>query len=1034
MSKSGLTKSQNLAVISEGNVIVSAGAGSGKTRVLTERVMRKISEGVKIDEFLILTFTNAAAKQMRDKIKSALKKANNFEEMNKVDASHIETFDAYALFIVKKYGFKLSLPTSINNVPEDVIKVKVKNEVVAIFNEYYESGDISFKNFIQRYCTNNDDKLVDFVIGFYNFALEQLNFDDFINNYEKNLFSKSKLDKDFDVFYNLISKKVDEIKGKIDLISDNDLRAKLKDYFCDLYAYTNQKEFFDALKTFSKDVTGRSKRIPNKKKYLNNDKELQEEIKDLKNQIKDISFNIVFYFNNDENDIKNFFPIVIEIAKKVRERILNFEKSKGYFTFNDIAHFAYEIVSKNEDVREEIRNKTKLIFVDEYQDNSDLQNEFLSLIENNNLFCVGDVKQSIYLFRGANPKNFMDRYEKYKKNEGGTAIDLNDNFRSRKEMIKSINDIFAKLMTLNFGGADYAASHIINARNPAYENEGKIDGEHGIFLIKGSGDPKNPITSSELIIEDIKKRIQNKQQIYDRDQKLVRDVTYKDFAILSPVDVGSMEQLEKDLSQANIPVVALYNEKLLENPAIIVVISILNCSRIIAQGISKDSIGDFKHYYVSVVRSFLYRYKDDKIYQLLAESNDYTNDEVFLKLKSFGYKHKSSGLKETYNDLLTEFSIVDKLKYLKNPLSYIYKLEVLDEKIKVMDELNLNVDDFISYLEDLNKNDIEMEAKHSTYSNNAVTLTTIHKSKGLEYKIVYLINLNDQKKKKDTYFFNNNYCATLPSYSFNLGLKVSINSIQQYLSKIELESRFFEEKLRLLYVALTRAEDTFIIVDNKNILSDGKSVNKEEINGVGKFLKTEICQTKFNESKYSSMQLKTDEDLKKSQIKFTKELKIEEPLNLSFDKTNAKNNASKDIDYDVDLSLLQKGTHMHLLMQVVDFLSKDTSFIKDNFERSIIKKVLGNDLFLKIDKETKIFKEYQFVDLINKRNGVIDLLMVFKDSAYIVDYKLKHIDDEAYKKQLKVYFDYVSGYFKKDCKCFLLSLMDGVLKEVNLDE
>ena len=371
MSKSGLTESQNLAVISEGNVIVSAGAGSGKTRVLTERVMRKISEGVKIDEFLILTFTNAAAKQMRDKIKSALKKANNFEEMNKVDTSHIETFDAYALFIVKKYGFKLNLPTSINNVPEDVIKVKVKNEVVDIFNEYYESGDISFKNFVQRYCTNNDDKLVDFVIGFYNFALEQPNFDDFINNYEKNLFSKTKLDKDVDVFYNLISKKVNEIKSKIDLISDDDFKAKLKEYFCDLYAYTNQKEFFDALQTFSKDVTGGPKRIPNKKKYLNSDKELQEEIKDLRNQINDISFNIDFYFNNDENDITNFFPIVIEISKKVRERILNFEKSKGYFTFNDIAHFAYEIVSKNEDVREEIRNKTKLIFVDEYQDNSD---------------------------------------------------------------------------------------------------------------------------------------------------------------------------------------------------------------------------------------------------------------------------------------------------------------------------------------------------------------------------------------------------------------------------------------------------------------------------------------------------------------------------------------------------------------------------------------------------------------------------------------------------------------------------------------
>ena len=1023
-----LTKYQEMAVNSEGNVIVSAGAGSGKTKVLTERVMRKIKEGVKIDEFLILTFTNAAAKEMRDRIKVALNEANNLEEMNKVDSAHIETFDAYALYVVKKYGFKIGLPSSINNVPEDVIQVKIKSEINNIFNGYYEKDDETFKEFIHEYCTKSDDFIADFVFNFYVYATKQLDFDEFLNTYESKYISNERLEEDLNNFYKFYKDKVETIKQKMDQLDNDKTIEKYKVYFGPILLDEGRKEFFKNLKHLKTGNNGKAPVLPRKSKNDSvNDLSIKQEISELRDDLKDIDFNEDYYYKYDVKNLQKYIPLVIQICKSIRERILNFEKNKGYFTFEDIAHLAYKIVKENNEIREEIKSQIKLIFVDEYQDNSDLQNEFLSLIENNNLFCVGDVKQSIYLFRGANPSNFMKKYEKYKALDGGTAIELNDNFRSRKEVVYKINDIFAKIMTNNYGGADYAVNHIINPKNGDYESVGKIDGEHGIVILHGDSDKKSGLTYGDMIIADIKKRIASHQKVYDRDERRVRDITYKDFAILSATAEGIFQELEQELSNANLPVNAIYNEKLLEDPSILVVLSILKCARLIANGLNQDNIADFRHYYVSIVRSFLCRYDDNKIYHLIIDEL-YKDDEIFIKLKNFAYLHKDSSLIETYEDALNEFDVIDNLKYLINPLSYVEKLRVFDEKIRSMNDLNYELDDFIDYLEVLKRSNVEMEVKHDAYSNNSITLTTIHKSKGLEYKIVYLINLKDQNKKRDTYLINDSYCVSLPSIA--CGDK---RPIQEKLSQIEIQSKFFEEKMRLLYVALTRAEDTCVLVDRDNVLLSGKFVDIKNINGVGGYLAEEICHTDFDESIYASMSLPEENETPKKENKWINDFKIEEKLNLSFEKGKIKSTASKDLGYDVDPKLLQKGTHMHLLMEEVDFKTKDTSFIKDKWERNHINKVLNCEIFKNV-KNAKIYKEYQFIDLIHGRNGVIDLLLVFDENAFVVDYKLKHIDDSAYMNQLKVYKDFVESYMKKPCKCYLLSLLDADLKEVIINE
>ena len=1024
---SNLTYNQQLAVDSTGNVIVSAGAGSGKTRILTERVMKKINEGIKIDEFLILTFTKDAAQQMRDKIKEALRKANNITEMNKVDSAHIETFDAYALYIVKKYGYTIGLTSSINNVPEDVIAIKIKNEIKNILNDFYESDDSTLKDFVHTYCMNNDDYIVNFIYDFYLYANSQLNFDDFINNYKKNFLDYKKFKDDVDSLYKFYNDRVQRIKTLVNSLEDEQNIDKFNKYFNEIFLANNRKSLFDAL---NKKFSGRIPTLK-KSKVSYNDFKSYNEIKDLRDEIKDFDFHEEEYFKFDVPNAQKFIPFVIDIEKKVKERVLNFEKVKGYFTFNDIARFAYNIVSNNEEIRNEIKKQIKLIFVDECQDNSDLQNDFLSLIQNDNLFCVGDIKQSIYLFRGANPSSFAKKYKDYKSNIGGQAIDLNDNFRSRKEIVCTINNIFKKLMTENFGGADYSRFHIINAGNKEYDTVGKIDGEHGIVTLTGNGDKDNKQSISELIIPDIKKRIANHQKIYDRETKTIREVTYKDFAILSPTGNNVCDKLEKELSAADIPCNAIYDEELTNDDSVMVILSIMKAIKILNSKINNENIIDLKHYYVSIVRSFLYRYDDDKIYHLIKDDS-YKNDDVYLKLREFANKNRNLSIKDLFENIINEFNILENLKYFSNPLIYIYKINTFFEKIAVMDSLDYEVDDFIEYLDNLRENKISMDVKHSSFSDNAVTLTTIHKSKGLEYKIVYLVNLKDQRKNNDQYKVNNLYGASLKSFAGK-------QAIQFILSKNEYERKFYEEKLRLLYVALTRAEDTCIIVDNEDILSDEKKkVSKEKINGVGKFLMNKICDINFKETMYASMPLdlptldknKVMQNLQKDWVS---DFTFKELSGISFEKTKVKHTASKDLKPGTNLDYLEKGTHMHLLMQIVDFTKKDTSFINNEGERKLINKVLNNDLFKNVDK-AKIYKEYQFIDLENNKNGVIDLLLVFQNFAYVIDYKLKNIDDDAYKKQLKVYYDFVKTYIKKDTKCFLLSLIDGDVKEVIIDE
>ena len=227
---------------------------------------------------------------------------------------------------------------------------------------------------------------------------------------------------------------------------------------------------------------------------------------------------------------------IIETVQEYLERLHKFKRNNNIYDFQDIALLSIDIVKNNDFVREELKYSFKQIMIDEYQDTNDIQDIFIGLIENNNVYMVGDIKQSIYRFRNANPYIFKNKYDSYADNDGGLKIDLVKNFRSREEVLDNINEIFNYIMDNDIGGAEYHESHEMVFGNNSYIEEGKTEQEYNMEILEYHYDKDSKYTKEEIeiftIADDIINKISNKFKVFDKDEKLLRDITYNDFVIL----------------------------------------------------------------------------------------------------------------------------------------------------------------------------------------------------------------------------------------------------------------------------------------------------------------------------------------------------------------------------------------------------------------------------------------------------------------------------------------------------------------------
>ena len=1028
------TSEQKEAIEKSGsNIIVSAGAGSGKTAVLSERVIYKIENGIHVNELLILTFTKAAAAEMKDRIRKKISKREEFKsELDLINSAYITTFDSFALSIVKRYHYLLNITNNINITDDSIVQI-CKNKILdETFEELYALEDEEFIKLIKERTIKNDKTI----------RTNILKLGNIIDGYI-----------DPDAFYNYVLNKFYTEENINNLIDE--YRELLKEkYKCVLMEYDNMSYYFDSdylskidlsdLVNFDDFTFVSTFRLPSVPRNT------EEEAKNAKNKLK-LSIDELLDYKKygDINKIKENIlstyddvKTIIKIIKKYLNKLNKYKSEEGIYTFNDIASMAIKILSDNEDVRNVLKYSFKEIMIDEYQDTNDVQDKFISLIENNNVYMVGDIKQSIYKFRGSNPSIFMDKYNSYSKNINGYKIDLIKNFRSRSQVLNNINRMFELLMDDDIGGARYKESHEMIYGNTSYDNETFNDFNYDASILEYENET-NEYSNNEIeiftIAKDIKEKMSSNFMVFDKDTSKMRKATYNDFVII--LDRSKyFDDYKKIFEYMGIPLTILKDDKLNVNNDILLIKNILDFIIRINDG---DFNQEFKYDFISIARSFLYEYSDSLIFEIFA-NNSFKETSIFKdfsNIKSINSKICST----IYEEIIDISDFYNKLYKVGDYENVNARLETLYNLSNNLNELGYTIYDFRDYLNNIIE--IGIDIKYSSYKDNSdsVKVMTIHKSKGLEYPVCYFADINHKfniSDMKDLVIADKKYGLILPA------TVEENNSIIKELYKNSYLKEEISEKIRLFYVALTRAREKIIIIlpsmetfkyekdENGVILSllRKKFIKLSDlIYGIKEYLPEyfeSINIEKLNLSKNYLYKKKIEElksfDIDKidvNEINIHNEVVDEEHFSKETHELLTKENRTN----------MRYGTHFHEVLELFDFKKKNYEVISEEFIVNKIKHMLMNPIFNDIEN-ANIYKEYEFYYSESNVNyhGIIDLMIEHDDHIDIIDYKLKNTTDSHYIKQLNGYKKYIESISEKNVNLYLYSILDEKIVDIKV--
>ena len=892
------------------NILVSAAAGSGKTAVLVERIIQKvIKDKVNIDDLLVVTFTNAAAAEMKERIISRIDKEIELgeeedflkEQLIRINNAQISTIDAFCLKVVKDNFKEIDIEHSFRIGDFNEIEI-LKSETLDLFlEEYYEKEENEFYEVLDAFSKKSDDTLfreifLDIYEQSQNSSYPELWLEEAYNQY------KIENEEDFfncDIFKKLVeySKNILQdsmsVKRYIDKLILNYstkpektidfLNEEFNQYKEAIY-YLNEENFKGFYETI-KGIDFKTFRITD----LKDNPILKEEIKVLRDKIKKLikeELQNKFFIKDIESILKEnkkiffimqkFCSLIIEFDKY----FLKIKKEKSIYTFNDISHFCLDILlnkEKNELSSVALAYKAKFneIIIDEYQDSNLIQEEILSAISNNkNRFMVGDIKQCIYRFRQANPKIFNEKYLGYKNGElCGERIDLNANFRSSKNVIDSINFIFEKIMSKTLGEVSYDSESKLRkiTQDDTETEDDNLYKDCELHIINtfsesfasDLSEELDELNRLEIEAHFIAKKI--KLMVEEEKIKVLKNgeylpIEYKDIVILSRGNSFS-PIISKIFDEYKIPIFTKTNNGFFEITEISIILNILK--------IIDNPLQDIP--LVSIMYSSIFNFSANELLEIKLKGNsklyyhcvlNYIKNDDFIKdtkivdkINFFLNKIKrwtKLSINLSINELLSviykESNYYNYVGVLKNGSLRQANLFNLLEKAILFEKSNLyGIFSFINYIEKIkDMGDKESESNIFSENENVVRVMTIHKSKGLEFPIVFLSELSKSFNISDRtgdILFDSDYKLGVSIKAKNdteddFSPRYIINSIQKDIIKEKIKRDCYSEELRILYVALTRAKEKLILVG---------SVNKKDFNEHLKKLDATISSEIINE-------------------------------------------------------------------------------------------------------------------------------------------------------------------------------------------
>ena len=1034
------TKEQEEAIVKSGsNIIVSAGAGSGKTAVLSERVINKIQNGIHVNELLILTFTRAAADEMKDRIRKKIGKIPEFkDELTLLSSAYITTFDSFALSVVKKYHYLLNISSNIAITDESIVKLEQRKILDNIFEELYKEKNENFINLIKKYCVKNDKSLKTNILSLCNKISDYIDRDEFIDNIINNFYEESNVNNLLTKYKEFINDKKKEIMLELDNMNtyfDYDYCMELQNSCLGLLnADIDELHLYESVK------------LPSAPRGS------EEEAKAAKANLKKLLDDLKSYgdygtledIKNDILSTKETVFTILDIVKKYLSEVEQYKQDNNIYTFSDISRLSIKILKESESIRNELRDSFKEIMIDEYQDTNDVQDIFISMIANDNVYMVGDIKQSIYRFRGSNPNIFKEKYSNYSNNIGGYKIDLIKNFRSRFEVLDNINKVFDLIMDSSLGSAEYKETHEMVYGNTAYDTEKMNDFDYDFEVLEYMNNKKETsFDNSEVeifaIAKDIKNKIKNKIKVFDKETSKLREATYNDFVII--LDRSRyFDTYKKIFEYLDIPLTILKDGKLNASTDIYLIKNIVDLIIHINENKFNE---EFKYDFTSIGRSFLYEYTDEYIFDTINNKSykDTTLYKDFSSIKNINIKTSS----ELFNDILDITDFYNKLYKIGDYENTNVRIETISKLSSSLSTLGLSITDFRDYLNDIIET--KQEIKYTTFSGNSdsVKILTIHKSKGLEYPVCYFADLDHEfntSELKDKFICDKNYGLIVPS-----NMEEVTSSVVKELYKKDFIKEEISEKIRLFYVALTRAREKMIIVlpekETKKLEKNDNGVI-EEIRRI-KFMK--LSDFMYGVKDYLDKYFKSIDTTKLGLTKdyqYSKSINIKENNTIKDDINVEEINIQNDIIEDKhfskesnkvstkeEIKMMNYGTKIHEYLELIDYKNPNLSLIEDNFIKTKIEKFLNNSLLENI-KDSNIYHEYEFFYEKDNTNyhGIIDLMLEYDSHIDIIDFKLKNVVDENYKNQLNGYKNYIESITNKKVNTYLYSILNEDIKEI----
>ncbi|MBR2868977.1 MAG: helicase-exonuclease AddAB subunit AddA [Clostridia bacterium] len=838
----------------KGTLLVSAAAGSGKTAVLVERVIRRICDSEKpcgVENLLIVTFTKAAASQMKEKIEAAISKkiAENPSDRRlrrqqlMLPCANICTIDSFCINLVRENFHALGIAPDFGMLDEsrlDILRAQAVNTVVG---ELYKNPTENFMRLTNLISDNRDDKkLIDAILRLHNLSQAY----PFPENWLRSLVAEFTAPREISespwgrILLEHMAGTVESCIGGIDhclylLADEPELEAKYAE------TYYAEKEmlarFVDAIKTenwdgvsdaYSRVVFGRIPTAP--KGYVSEVKDICQNIRNAyKKELKDMGRFLCISSDEHREDVEALAPVVTELIEAVITFANEFDRLKlaeNGADFSDTLHMALRLlVEQNENgctrtpLANQLSENYAEILVDEYQDVNLAQDMIFSALskEENNLFMVGDVKQSIYRFRQAMPEIFLsrrDRMDEYENENYPAKVTLGKNFRSRKGVTGIVNFIFESVMSRDAGGLDYDCHERLEA-GASYPEKAGADTEFILFET-----PKDDFlkTQARYVADYIQNAVATGMPLSAGDG--FRPAEYKDFCILVRSVKNSSREFVDELNSRGIPVSCEAGGGLLNTPEIMFLTSLLKVidnpvNDIPLTAVMLSPVFGFTPDDLAVMRADR---KKGSVYSCVvfaAENGDMRAAEFIGRLREMRRIAATVRVGELVRRLIEETGYAAAVCAMKNSSARRTNLNLfIDLANKFEANGRRGVSGFVGYLDNISKSggDISGSSSKSEVA-DAVKIMTIHKSKGLEFPVCFVAAC--EKTYND--FFNRD--DLIIAGESGIGIKnntgvAKYDTLPRLAAKTETLKAEHSEELRVLYVALTRAKEKLILLSS----------------------------------------------------------------------------------------------------------------------------------------------------------------------------------------------------------------------------